>query len=101
VAGFLSRRHTVALVRAIIRTMTESYTDGLRSPAVALLHSPLKRWAVSVIAIVVLAGLAGCLTYFAIAPAPGSSFAAPPATTEARSSIVGQAPATGALTVVD
>ena len=82
--------------------MTESYTDGLRSPAVALLHSPLKRLAVPVIAIVALAGLAEFLTYFAIVPAPVSqsaALAAPPATTEARSSTAGQAPAT--LTVVD
>ena len=48
--------------------MTESYTDGLRSPAVALLHSPLKRLAVPVIAIVAMAGLAEFLTYFAVAP---------------------------------
>ena len=82
--------------------MTESYADGLRSPAVALLHSPLKRLAVPVIAIVALAGLAEFLTYFAIVPAPVSqsaALAAPPATTEARSSTAGQAPAT--LTVVD
>jgi hypothetical protein len=82
--------------------MTKSYTDGLRSPAVALLHSPLKRLAVPVIAIVALAGLAEFLTYFAIVPAPVSQSAAlpaPPATTEARSSTAGQAPAT--LTVVD
>ena len=82
--------------------MTKSYTDGLRSPAVALLHSPLKRLAVPVIAIVALAGLAEFLTYFAIVPAPVSqsaALAAPPATTEARSSTAGQAPAT--LTVVD
>jgi hypothetical protein len=84
--------------------MTESYTDGLRSPAVALLHSPLKRLAVPVIAIVALAGLAEFLTYFAVAPAPVSqsaALAAPPATTEARSSTAGQAPATDTLTVVD
>src|SRR6478672_1544626 len=56
--------------------MTESYTDGLRSSAVALLHSPLKRLAVPVIAIVALAGLAECLTYFAVAPAPVSQSAA-------------------------
>ena len=82
--------------------MTKSYTDGLRSPAVALLHSPLKRLAVPVIAIVAMAGLAEFLTYFAIVPAPVSqsaALAAPPATTEARSSTAGQAPAT--LTVVD
>ena len=82
--------------------MTKSYTDGLRSPAVALLHSPLKRLAVPVIAIVALAGLAEFLTYFAVAPAPVSqsaALAAPPATTEARSTTAGQAPAT--LTVVD
>jgi hypothetical protein len=84
--------------------MTESYTDGLRSPAVALLHSPLKRLAVPVIAIVAMAGLAEFLTYFAVAPAPVSqsaALAAPPATTEARSSTAGQAPATDTLTVVD
>jgi len=82
--------------------MTKSYTDGLRSPAAALLHSPLKRLAVPIIAIVALAGLAEFLTYFAIVPAPVSqsaALAAPPATTEARSSTAGQAPAT--LTVVD
>src|SRR5258708_33669001 len=56
--------------------MTESYTDGLRSSAVALLHSPLKRLAVPVIAIVAMAGLAECLTYFAVAPAPVSQSAA-------------------------
>ena len=77
--------------------MTESYTDGLRSSAVALLHSPLKRLAVPVIAIVALAGLAECLTYFAVAPAPVS----PAATTEARSSTVGQVRETDTLTVVD
>ena len=63
--------------------MTESYTDGLRSPAVALLHSPLKRLAVPVIAIVAMAGLAEFLTYFAVAPAQVSqsaALAAPPAT---------------------
>ena len=84
--------------------MTESYTDGLRSPAVALLHSPLKRLAVPVIAIVALAGLAECLTYLAVAPAPVSqsaALAAPPATTEARSSTAGQAPATDTLTDED
>jgi hypothetical protein len=84
--------------------MTESYTDGLRSSAVALLHSPLKRLAVPVIAIVAMAGLAEFLTYFAVAPAPVSqsaALAAPPATTEARSSTAGQAPATDTLTVVD
>jgi hypothetical protein len=61
--------------------MTESYTDGLRSPT--LLHSPLKRLAVPVIAIVALAGLAECLTYFAVAPAPvyqSAALAAPLAT---------------------
>jgi hypothetical protein len=52
--------------------MTESY--GLRSPA--LLHSPLKRLAVRVIAIVAMAGLAEFLTYFAVAPAPVSQSAA-------------------------
>src|SRR6476660_7217614 len=56
--------------------MTESYTDGLRSSAVALLHSPLKRLAVPVIAIVAMAGLAEFLTYFAVAPAPVSQSAA-------------------------
>ena len=84
--------------------MTESYTDGLRSSAVALLHSPLKRLAVPVIAIVAMAGLAEFLTYFAVAPAPVSqsaALAAPPATMEARSSTAGQAPATDTLTVVD
>src|SRR6476620_5746042 len=54
--------------------MTESYTDCLRSPA--LLHSPLKRLAVPVIAIVAMAGLAEFLTYFAVAPAPVSQSAA-------------------------
>jgi hypothetical protein len=84
--------------------MTESYTDGLRSPAVALLHSPLKRLAVPVIAIVAMAGLAEFLTYFAVAPAPVSQSAAlatPPATTKARSSTAGQAPATDTLTDED
>jgi hypothetical protein len=50
-----------------------------------------------------LVGLAGCLTYFLIAPAPVSqsaALAAPPAT-EARSSIVGQARATDTLTNID
>src|SRR6476660_1378219 len=56
--------------------MTESYTDVLRSSAVALLHSPLKRLAVPVIAIVAMAGLAEFLTYFAVAPAPVSQSAA-------------------------
>src|SRR5450759_1690582 len=84
--------------------MTESCADGLGSQAVALLHSPLKRLAVPVIAIVALGGLAEFLTYFAVAPAPVSqsaTLAAPPATTEARSSTAGQAPATDTLTVVD
>ena len=50
-----------------------------------------------------LVGLAGCLTYFLIAPAPVSQSAAlaAPLVTEARSSTVGQARATGTLTVVD
>src|SRR6476620_7745646 len=63
--------------------MTESYTDVLRSSAVAFLHSPLKRLAVPVIAIVAMAGLAEFLTYFAVAPAQDSqsaALAAPPAT---------------------
>jgi hypothetical protein len=101
--GWLSRGHTIALVRAMILTMIEPYTDGLQSPAVALMHSPLKRLAVPVVVILTLAGMAGCFAYFRIAPAPVSqsaALAAPPAT-EARSSTVGQARATGTLTVVD
>jgi len=77
--------------------MTESYTDGLRSPA--LLHSPLKRLAVPVIAIVAMAGLAEFLTYFAVAPAPVSQSAALAAT------LATQAPPlvweTDTLTLVD
>jgi len=60
--------------------------------------------AVPVTAIVALAGLAECLTYFAVAPAPVSqsaAVAAPPATTEARSSTAGQVRKTHTLTVVD
>ena len=101
--GWLSRGHTIALVRAMILTMIEPYTDGLQSPAVALMHSPLKRLAVPVVVILTLSGMAGCFAYFRIAPAPVSqsaALAAPPAT-EARSSTVGQARATGTLTVVD
>jgi hypothetical protein len=49
-----------------------------------------------------LVGLAGCLTYFLIAPAPVSQSAALAApATEARSSIVGQARATDTLTNID
>jgi hypothetical protein len=77
--------------------MTESYTDGLRWPA--LLHSPLKRLAVPVIAIVAMAGLAEFLTYFAVAPAPVSQSAALAAT------LATQAPPlvweTDTLTLVD
>jgi hypothetical protein len=66
--GRLSR-HIVALVRAIILTMTESYFDGLQSPAMALMHSPLKRLVVSAIVIFTLAGTAGCFAYFVVGPA--------------------------------
>ena len=83
--------------------MTESYADGLRSPAVALLHSPLKRLAVPVIAIVALAGLAECLTYFAVAPAPVSQSAAlaAPLATQAAPLTVGLAQEIDTLTLVD
>ena len=100
--GWLSRGHTIALVRAMILTMIEPYTDGLQSPAVALMHSPLKRLAVPVVVILTLAGMAGCFAYFRIAPAPVSqsaALAAPPAA-EAPST-VGQARAIDRLTVVD
>jgi hypothetical protein len=53
-------RHTVALLRAMILTMIESYADGLQSPAVALMHSPLKRLVVPAVVIFTLAGMAGC-----------------------------------------
>ena len=79
----LSRGHTVALVR---RCAAEMISLRLAVPTA-----------------LALVGLAGCLTYFLIAPAPVSqsaALAAPPAT-EARSSTVGQARATGTLTVVD
>ena len=100
--GWLSRGHTIALVRAMILTMIEPYTDGLQSPAVALMHSPLKRLAVPVVVILTLAGMAGCFAYFRIAPAPVSqsaALAAPPAA-EAPST-VGQARATDTPTIVD
>jgi hypothetical protein len=51
-----------------------------------------------------LVGLAGCLTYFLIAPAPVSppaTLAAAPLVTEAQSSTVGQSRATDTLTIVD
>ena len=86
----------------MILTMIEPYTDGLQSPAVALMHSPLKRLAVPVVVILTLAGMAGCFAYFRIAPAPVSqsaALAAPPAA-EAPST-VGQARAIDRLTVVD
>jgi hypothetical protein len=90
-------------VQAIILTMTESYFDGLQSPAMALMHSPLKRLVVSAIVIFTLAGMAGCFAYFVVAPASlsqSAALAAPPAT-DARSSTVGRARQTDALTVVD
>src|SRR6266496_3934976 len=74
--GAASRRHMVALVRAIIPMMTESYIDGLQSPAVALVRSPLKRLVVSAIIIFTLAGMAGCFAYFVVGPAPVSQSAA-------------------------
>ena len=101
--GPASRRHMVALVRAIIPMMTESYIDGLQSPAVALVRSPLKRLVVSAIVIFTLAGLAGCFAYFVVGPAPVSqsvALAAPPAT-PAWSSTTGRVGATDTPTVVD
>jgi hypothetical protein len=96
-------RHTVALLRAMILTMIESYADGLQSPAVALMHSPLKRLVVPAVVIFTLAGMAGCLAYFVVAPTPVSQPAAlaAPSATEALSSTVGLARATGTLTVAD
>jgi hypothetical protein len=93
----------VALVRAIIPMMTESYIDGLQSPAVALVRSPLKQLVVSAVVIFTLAGMAGCFAYFVVGPMPVSqsaALAAPPAT-QAWSSTTGQAGATDTLTVVD
>jgi hypothetical protein len=94
----LSRRHTVALVRAMILTMTESY-----SPAVALMRSPLKPLVVPVAIIFTLAGMAGCFAYFVVAPAPVSQSAALAASsaTEPLPSTVGQVRGTDTLTVVD
>jgi hypothetical protein len=83
--------------------MIEPYIDGLQLPAVALMHSPLKRLVVPVLVIFTLAGMAGCFSYFVVAPAPVSqsaTLAAPPAT-EALSSTVGQARATDTVDVVD
>jgi hypothetical protein len=79
--------------------MTESYFDGLQSPAMALMHSPLKRLVVSAIVIFTLAGMAGCFAYFVVGPASVSqsaALAAPPAT-DARSTTVGQALATAVV----
>src|ERR1019366_4246020 len=79
----LSRGHTIASVR---RCAAEMISLRLVVPTA-----------------LALVGLAGCLTYFLIAPAPVSqsaALAAPPAT-EARSSIVGQARATDTMTNID
>jgi hypothetical protein len=83
--------------------MTESYTDGLQSPAMALMHSPVKRLVVPAVVIFTLAGMAGCFAYFVVAPAPVSQSAAlaAPAATEALSSTVGLARENDTLTVVD
>lgn len=101
--GAASRRHMVALVRAIISMMIESYIDGLQSPAVALVRSPLKRLVVSAIVIFTLAGLAGCFAYFVVGPAPvsQSTALAAPQATKAWSSTTGRAGATDTPTLVD
>src|SRR5258708_32037982 len=83
--------------------MTESFTDGLDSLAVALLSSPLKRLVVSAIVIFTLAGMAGCFAYLVVVAAPVSqsaALAAPPAT-QAWSSTTGRAGATDTPIVVD
>jgi hypothetical protein len=60
------------------------------------------RWRVAVPAVLSLAALAGCLTYFLLASAPVSqSVALLPATETGPPSTVGQARATDTLTVVD
>lgn len=90
-------------MRAIILKMIEFYSDGLESPAIAVMYSPLKRMVVPAVVIFTLAGMAGCLAYFVVAPASFSqsaAIAAPPAT-EASSSTVGLARTTDTLTVVD
>jgi hypothetical protein len=83
--------------------MTESFTDGLQSLAVALLRSPLKRLVVLAIVIFTLSSMAGCFAYFVVGTAPVSrtaALAAPPAT-QAWSSTTGRAGATDTPTAVD
>jgi hypothetical protein len=80
--------------------MTESYTEGLQSPAaMALMRVPLKR----LVVIFILAGMAGCFAYFVVARAPLSQSVAlaAPSAREAWSSTVGQARETDGITVVD
>src|SRR2546430_17630944 len=82
--------------------MTESFTDGLQSLAVALLRSPLKRLVIPAAVIFILVGVAGYLASFAGGPAPVSQYAAlaaPPATEAV--STVGLARETDMRTVVD
>jgi len=82
--------------------MTESFTDGLQSLAVALLRSPLKRLVIPAAVIFILVGVAGYFASFVGGPAPVSQYAAlaaPPAT-EAMST-VGLARETDMRIVVD
>jgi hypothetical protein len=82
--------------------MTESHTDGLQSPAVALLRSPLKRLVIPAVVIFTLVVVAGYFAYFVRGPAPVSQYAAlaaPPATQAVPT--VGLARETDMLTVVD
>ena len=82
--------------------MTESFTDGLQSLAVALLRSPLKRLVIPAAVIFILVGVAGYFASFAGGPAPVSQYAAlaAPQATEAVST-VGLARETDMRTVVD
>jgi hypothetical protein len=82
--------------------MTESFTDGLQSPAAALLRSPSKRLVIPAVVIFTLVGVAGYFAYFVGGPAPVSQYtalAAPPATEAV--STVGLALETDMRTVVD
>jgi len=68
----------------------------------ALMDSSLRQSVVPVIAILGLGGLIGCLTYFALAPAPISRSAAVAANSAKEApSTVGQGLSPNALTVID
>jgi hypothetical protein len=49
----------------------------MQLPAVALMHSPLKRLVVPVLVILTLASMAGFFDYFVVAPAPDFSICNP------------------------